>query len=188
MLAEQLSRTQNKRALTRCAVCDTTPRGSGEPGGSGRGGCVRGAINNRAPHRSPLGEERASGLTRFLRVRILCLTRVNPRLTRGHGSAPPLPRPHLACAIFTSHRLFFLVVIFVFVYSNCTPFPNPTTPTRLWFTTGTGALGLTHQKQFTSVWVFVYECSVVCICVSVCMWETTDQECLLSSLPSNCHV
>jgi len=44
---------QNKRAWTRCAVCDTTPRGSGEPGGSGRGACVRGAINNRAPHRSP---------------------------------------------------------------------------------------------------------------------------------------
>ena len=47
------SQKQNTRAWARCAVCDTTPRGSGEPGGSGRGECVRGAINNRAPHRSP---------------------------------------------------------------------------------------------------------------------------------------
>ena len=33
-------------------MCDTTP--SGEPGGSGRGECLRGAFNNRAPHRSVL--------------------------------------------------------------------------------------------------------------------------------------
>ena len=37
---------QNKRAWTRCAVCATTPRGSGEPGGSERGECVRGEINS----------------------------------------------------------------------------------------------------------------------------------------------
>jgi len=52
-LQEHDSQKQNKRAWTRCALCDTTPTGSGEPGGSGRGECVRGAINNRAPHRSP---------------------------------------------------------------------------------------------------------------------------------------
>ena len=44
---------QNTRAWTRCALCDTTPRGSGEPGGSGRGECVRNAIDNRTSHRRP---------------------------------------------------------------------------------------------------------------------------------------
>ena len=43
-----------ERALTRCAMCNTTPRGRGAPVGSGRGEYARGAIDNCAPHRSPI--------------------------------------------------------------------------------------------------------------------------------------
>jgi len=40
-MLNRYSRKQKKRVWARCAVCDTTPRGRGEPGGSGWGECVR---------------------------------------------------------------------------------------------------------------------------------------------------
>ena len=89
------SQKHNKRAWTRCAVRDTTPRGSGEPGGSGRGACVRGALNNRAPHRSPRTRHRRAQRARqnnrrhtnklstertcFVRFRPSCGTRTRGR-------------------------------------------------------------------------------------------------------------
>jgi len=66
-----IERKTEERAWMRCAVCDTTPRGRGEPGGSGRGECVRGAIHNRAPHRSPRSRHRRAQRARQ-NNRLLC--------------------------------------------------------------------------------------------------------------------
>jgi len=44
----------------RCAIQHLGCRGRAAPGGSGRGECMRGAINNRAPHRSPRSRRRCA--------------------------------------------------------------------------------------------------------------------------------
>jgi len=55
------SQKQKKRSWTRRAVCDTTPRGRGEPGGSGKGECV-----NRILHRSPRSRHRRAQKARHI--------------------------------------------------------------------------------------------------------------------------